>query len=325
MNVIFRSSNFLVLPFWVMIIALPRWRWTERIMKSPLVSMAPALVYGTPVVLHLLVIWPVIARPALGGVAQLLGSPSGATIAWLHFLAFDLFVGGWIYLDSRERCFSTWIISPTLFLTLTLGPLGFLLYLAVRIFIQEIPQREASAGVKANFSVHAISNRFRTGMLSRFSRRLQRGFTIDRPLTILGWVMILSFLGTLVGVIFDPRIITGAPAWLKPAKFSIFVSVYCFTLVWLFSFLETRPRNRRRQPILNGNHRLGLLTWQALRGESLIHPDRTIITLAGALILVTAISVGAVIRGALVECSAQLRTRIEMSANGDPILLILCG
>ena len=73
-----------------------------------------------------------ISRPALRGVAALLGSPLGATIAWAHFLAFDLFVGRWMYFDSRERRFSAWLMAPVLLLTLMLGPAGFLLYLILR-------------------------------------------------------------------------------------------------------------------------------------------------------------------------------------------------
>jgi hypothetical protein len=40
----------------------------------------------------------------------------------------------------------------------------------------------------------------------------------------------------------DHRVITGVPAWLKPAKFAISVSIYCFTFVWLLGFVENRPR-----------------------------------------------------------------------------------
>ena len=82
MDAVLRLSNFLVLPFWALVILFPRWRLTERIMKSSFVSIAPALVYGTLVLPHLPTIWPVISRPEVGGVAQLLGSPDGATIAW---------------------------------------------------------------------------------------------------------------------------------------------------------------------------------------------------------------------------------------------------
>ena len=49
-----------------------------------------------------------------------------------HFLAFDLFVGRWVYLDSRERGISAWLMAPILLVVLMLGPLGFILYLVVR-------------------------------------------------------------------------------------------------------------------------------------------------------------------------------------------------
>ena len=43
METIFSISNALVLPFWAMMLLLPRWRWTERIVSSPLVAAAPAV------------------------------------------------------------------------------------------------------------------------------------------------------------------------------------------------------------------------------------------------------------------------------------------
>jgi len=72
---------------------------------------------------------------------------------------------------------------------------------------------------------------------------LHRGLATNRPLIILSGVMFITFLATIVGVFVDHhRVITGAPAWLKPAKFAISVSVYCFTFVWLLSFVENHPR-----------------------------------------------------------------------------------
>lgn len=93
-----------------------------------------------------------------------------------------------------------------------------------------------------NLSALVTSKHFTTDKLPTVANWLRRGFAVDRPLMILGCVMVLTLLGTLVGLIFDPRVITGAPAWLKPAKFSISVSVYCFTLVWLLGFLKNQPR-----------------------------------------------------------------------------------
>lgn len=142
MDTVFRFSSFLVLPFWTLMVLLPRWHWTERIIRSPLVSAAPAALYAMLVLPHLGEIWPAVARPTLNGVAPLLGSRAGATIAWVHFLTFDLLVGRWIYLDSRERQARPWLIAPLLFLTLMLGPAGFLLYLAVRSVSPAAPVAE---------------------------------------------------------------------------------------------------------------------------------------------------------------------------------------
>jgi hypothetical protein len=74
---------------------------------------------------------------------------------------------------------------------------------------------------------------------------LQRAWHVNWPLTLLGVVMILVFLATLAGILLDHRIITGAPEWLKPAKFAISVSVYCFTFVWLLGFVVRHPRLAR--------------------------------------------------------------------------------
>jgi len=134
METIFSLSNLLVLPFWLLMIALPHWQWTRRIMRSPLVSAAPALIYAALVLPRASELLIALASPTVGGVATLLGTPAGTTIAWAHFLAFDLLVGRWAYLESRERAISAWLMAPVLFFILMLGPIGFLLFLAVRSF-----------------------------------------------------------------------------------------------------------------------------------------------------------------------------------------------
>jgi hypothetical protein len=126
-EILFKLSNLLVFPFWVLILLLPRWRRTERIMRSPWVAAGPAVLYALLMLPRLAEHAPTLLRPELDGIADLLGSHEGATL-----LAFDLFVGRWIYLDGRRRRVSAWFMTPVLFLTLLLGPLGFLLYLGLR-------------------------------------------------------------------------------------------------------------------------------------------------------------------------------------------------
>lgn len=129
---LFARSGMLVMPFWFLMAFLPHWRWTKRIIASPLISLPAALLYAWLVLPRVGAIWATVSNSELGSIAALLGSPEGATIAWAHFLAFDLFVGRWAYLDSRERGVSALLMAPVLFLTLMLGPIGFALYLGLR-------------------------------------------------------------------------------------------------------------------------------------------------------------------------------------------------
>jgi hypothetical protein len=133
---IFALGNVVILPFWGLMIFAPGWAWTKRVMASPWVAAPPAALYlltfgalvlgaggGQPL--------DFAAFTSAAGVASLLGRPAGATVAWMHFLTFDLFVGRWTYLDSRERGLSPWLMGPVLFATLMAGPVGFLLYLVI--------------------------------------------------------------------------------------------------------------------------------------------------------------------------------------------------
>ncbi len=65
------------------------------------------------------------------------------------------------------------------------------------------------------------------------------------PLTAVGTLMLVVAAASLVGVAADPRVITGAPAWLKPFKFAVSTAVYSLTLAWIFGWLTGWPRVRR--------------------------------------------------------------------------------
>lgn len=145
MDTIFSLSSLLVMPFWFLMIFLPGWRWTRRIVVSPWISAGAALLYATLVLPGILQILPAVMNPSLEGISSLLGTSAGATIAWVHFLAFDLFVGQWVYLDSREKNLSPFLVSPILFFVLMLGPLGFLLYLLARSFFRSSATHQLAA------------------------------------------------------------------------------------------------------------------------------------------------------------------------------------
>src|SRR5437867_3161793 len=74
---------------------------------------------------------------------------------------------------------------------------------------------------------------------------LRRLYTIDAPLTATGLLMLAGLIAALAGLWLDPRVITGAPAWLKPAKFAASTAIYTLTLAWMFTYLPDWLRTRR--------------------------------------------------------------------------------
>ncbi len=76
---------------------------------------------------------------SLEEVRTLFANDSALAAGWLHYLAFDLFVGAWIARDGAERGVPALLILPCLPLTFMFGPTGLLLYFALRL----IPGRTA--------------------------------------------------------------------------------------------------------------------------------------------------------------------------------------
>lgn len=131
MSMIFDASSLLVMPFWALMVFTPTWRVTKRIIDTalPWIVVPASLLYAGLVIPDIGNVFVAVSNPELASIRALLATPAGATIAWVHFLAFDLFVGRWAYLDSRCLQLSPWLVSPTLALILLFGPLGLLVYL----------------------------------------------------------------------------------------------------------------------------------------------------------------------------------------------------
>jgi hypothetical protein len=135
-ELLFNLSNLFVLPFWLMMILLPNLRITKRVISSPWIVLPCALLYAGLVIPAFSDLIRKLSQPGLQELAAGLSTPQGTLIGWVHFLAFDLFTGRWIYLDSREREIkSCWVALPLL-LTFMLGPLGLLLYLCLRVVVK---------------------------------------------------------------------------------------------------------------------------------------------------------------------------------------------
>lgn len=136
-DLIFTIASNGVMLFWLLLAFAPR---TELVMKIVFYGGA-----GLLSLTYALIIIPLMtgvidgggsgAQPnlfTLDGVQELLSSDGGATIGWIHYLAFDLFVGIWVARNADRYGFNRIIQIPFLFFTLMLGPLGLTLYLLVR-------------------------------------------------------------------------------------------------------------------------------------------------------------------------------------------------
>ena len=63
-----------------------------------------------------------------------------------------------------------------------------------------------------------------------------------RPLLVLTGVMAVLAVVTAAGIFLDPRVLTGAPIWVKPFKFAISLGIYGLTIAWMLSVLPRRSR-----------------------------------------------------------------------------------
>ncbi|MEC3915641.1 ABA4-like family protein [Nocardia sp. CDC160] len=129
---LFSLVFWLAAPFWAAMILAPHRVWTRRLVASPWIVLPPLLVYLALMLPHFPQFFAAMLRPDLATLREILGDDWGAAAIWAHLIAFDLFIGRWIYLDSRARSVSPLLVSPILFVTILLSPIGLLSYLAVR-------------------------------------------------------------------------------------------------------------------------------------------------------------------------------------------------
>ncbi|MCE9600023.1 MAG: DUF4281 domain-containing protein [Spirochaetia bacterium] len=73
---------------------------------------------------------------SLEGVSLLFQNPYALLAGWIHYLAFDLFVGSWISAHAAKHSISRFLILPCQFLTFMFGPVGLLSYLLLRLAIR---------------------------------------------------------------------------------------------------------------------------------------------------------------------------------------------
>ena len=74
------------------------------------------------------------------------------------------------------------------------------------------------------------------------ARWLQQAWAFNRPLTLTLLLNLALIPFILVGLVLDPKIITGVNGWIKPLKFTVSVVIYAGTFLWLLTLVQGRRR-----------------------------------------------------------------------------------
>lgn len=132
-STLFTLSFTVAAPFWALMILLPAWSFTARVARSPLIVL-PAVAVNLVLMVPLLAdFWPVVTQPSLSGLQDLVANPQALAALWAQIIAWDLFVGRWMYLDSRELGVHPLLMAPVMVFTILLSPLAVPLYLLLRL------------------------------------------------------------------------------------------------------------------------------------------------------------------------------------------------
>jgi len=126
----FRAGNLLAMASWIALaLAPPSRRWTPRVWQFTglWVPLLLALAYVALLLAH----WGPGGFGSLAEVRELFERPGLLAAGWLHYLAFDLFVGTWIARDAAQRGLPHLAVLPCLALTFMFGPAGLLSYTAL--------------------------------------------------------------------------------------------------------------------------------------------------------------------------------------------------
>jgi hypothetical protein len=130
--------NIGVLPFWFVLIVFHQSHICRVFITSIFPIFILSLAYGYLLYLFFNEDYDFIGNfelyRGLDAVSNLFTDKAFIILFWLHFLAMNLFCGGWIVKDSQKFGINKVLLSFPILITYFIGPIGLTLYWIIRIF-----------------------------------------------------------------------------------------------------------------------------------------------------------------------------------------------
>lgn len=261
---LFSACNLTAVVGWALLILVPRWRGIAQVVATLVVPAILSVAYTA-------LIWGWWSRReggfgSLAEVRALLQTPELLLAGWLHYLAFDLFVGAWVARESRRDGLPHLLVVPILLLTFLFGPIGYLTSLVARgVWRIGRTRREGQAALTPE--APEAPGRSVARVCADLVRREPR-------LIAAAVACCAAAVPTAVAWAIDGRTFAGADVWIKPLKFDVSVAIYLATLAFFVPMAsEAFRRSAAGWFVVWGSigtslFELVYITWRASRGEA---------------------------------------------------------
>ena len=137
-KIIFNIYNTGILIFWLLLLVFPKSKLTQKMTDFPWIPLVIAFGYiyflGTSDSIFS------VDFSSLSALTEMFqnSNPRGVAAGWLHYLAFDFWVGCWILRDSQKKGVKHAFIIFPMFFTFMLGPVGVIIYTLVLLFQKKL-------------------------------------------------------------------------------------------------------------------------------------------------------------------------------------------
>lgn len=135
---IYLWTNFSVLPFWLMLIFIPKSKLTQFFVNSIIIPLLLAGAACYVIYKSILLEVPLLdffdLYFGLDNIYTIFSTESFLLVFWLHFVALNIFLGSWMARDGVKYNVSRGIMLIPLILTYFTGPIGLVVYWFIRVF-----------------------------------------------------------------------------------------------------------------------------------------------------------------------------------------------